>query len=753
MPPVRQCLFHVSNRSRRSLRAGAAAVALAFLFPGATALAQDAAPTGESAAEGVPVAFEADVVEYAEHTDTVTARGNVVLRREGKSLKADRVTWDRKSGKIVANGNIRMIDEDGNQLFTDTLELTDEFKEGAMTNMLLALREGGRLAANSGTRNESGHIILSHAAYSACEVEDSQGCPKTPSWRIIARQVDYDPQRKLVKFRGARLELFGIKLLPVPGLALATDGRAISGLLIPDFRLSPSNGAEVSETYYYRLSDNRDIAATAYAFTKAPPMVSVQYRALTTKGAYQITGYATESERIPIDASTTNTQRNFRGYLFANGRFQLSPNWSITGSIRWASDRTFLRRYNISRDDTLRSTINAERIDDNSYLSISGWAFQTMREGKDQGVVPIALPAFDYRRRFSDPLLGGKFELQLNSLAIMRTNGQDTQRAFASVRWDLTRVTGMGQEITFTGLLRGDVYHSDYNNLTSTAIYRGLSGWQTRGVATAAIDVKWPFVGKFMGGGTQVFTPRVQLVASPTIRNLEVPNEDSRAIELEDSNLFALNRFPGYDRVEDGVRVTYGLDWQAQWPRWQIKTTIGQSYRISSTPNYFPDGTGLASRTSDIVGRTEVRYRDFVKLTHRFRLDKDSLAFRRNEIDLTLGSHKTYLELGYLRLNRDIPPSPEALADREELRVAARIAFARYWSLFGAAVINLTNRNEDPTNNSDGFQPLRTRIGIAYQDDCMEFSFNWRRDFVAPGDVRRGNTFQVHFAFRNIGFR
>jgi LPS-assembly protein len=29
----------------------------------------------------------------------------------------------------------------------------------------------------------------------------------------------------------------------------------------------------------------------------------------------------------------------------------------------------------------------------------------------------------------------------------------------------------------------------------------------------------------------------------------------------------------------------------------------------------------------------------------------------------------------------------------------------------------------------------------------------WRRDYQATGDARRGNSFQVHFALRNLGFR
>jgi LPS-assembly protein len=148
-----------------------------------------------------------------------------------------------------------------------------------------------------------------------------------------------------------------------------------------------------------------------------------------------------------------------------------------------------------------------------------------------------------------------------------------------------------------------------------------------------------------------------------------------------------------------------------------------------------------------------VRYRDFINLVHRFRLDKDNFAIRRNEFDATIGSHRTYVEVGYVKLNRDIATGLEDLQDREELRLAGRVAFKRYWSLFGSAVVNLTDRNEDPTSSSDGFQPLRTRLGLAYLDDCLEVGATWRRDYQSTGDARRGNSFQIHVALRNLGFR
>jgi LPS-assembly protein len=706
-------------------------------------------PTAEGERQ---VAFEASQVDYDSNADMVTASGDVVLRSEDQSVRADSISWDRKSGQIVADGDVRMVDEDGNQLFTDHVELTDELKAGAMTNLLLVLREGGRLAAVTGSRDANGNVVLTRAAYSGCQVETAAGCPKTPSWRITAERVMYDQATKKIRFRGAFFELFGMRVLPLPAMSLAVGGQANSGVTIPDLGYSASNGLELSDSYYWRLADNRDLLLSGYLYSKTAPMVSAQYRALTDIGAYQVTGYFTYGKRIPLGSTVPTTEKDWRGYLDANGRFQLDPYWSVTGSIRLASDRTFLRRYDISRDDRLRSTVDLERIDDDSYFSLAGWATQVLLTDQKQGLVPIALPELDYRRRFDDPWLGGKLEVQVNSLALTRTAGQDTERAFARARWDLRRVTAWGQEVTFTALVRGDVYHSDENATTVTALYRGDPGWQARGVAIAAVDVKWPLVGALLGG-TQVLTPRVQFVASPPIRNLAIPNEDARSIDLEDSNLFALNRFPGYDRIEDGVRMTYGVDWELDRPGWRVRSTIGQSYRLSDKPALFPSGTGLQGRFSDWVGRTEIRFKDFVKFTHRFRLDKDNFAVRRNEIDATVGSDRTYLEVGYLRLNRNLDLSFEDLQDREELRAAGRVAFAKYWSVFGSAVVNLTDKKEDPTNTSDGFQPLRTRLGVAYSDDCLEFGVTWRRDYLQIADARLGNTFQFYLSLKNLGVR
>lgn len=695
------------------------------------------------------IEFSAGKVDYDSVADIITAVGDVVLIREGYRLRADTVVWNRKSGKVTAQGNIRSVGPKGETAYGDSIVLTDSLKDGMIENLLLVLEDGSRLAAQKGSRTD-GIIDLKNAAYSPCAVEDLQGCPKQPSWQVKAVRVKYDPAKKRVKFEGARIELFGLPVIPLPFLSSPIGQKADTGFLVPNIQYSRNNGAEIEIPYFWRLAPNRDLKVSVTAFSKVAPLIQAEFRDLEDNGGFKITGYATYSTRINTIGAPTSSRR-FRGYLDGIGKFQLSPEWSIGGSIRAVSDRTFLRRYDVSRDDRLRSTIAAERIDAASFLSIAGWAVQTLRAGDRQGLTPIALPEIDYRLRLANPVLGGKVQLQANSLFIGRTSGQDTQRAFVSAKWDLRTITRLGQDINLTVFGRGDVYHSDENENTITAIYRGEKGWRTRGIFAAAADVRWPFVGSLLGG-TQILTPRLQIVAAPvTSSNLLVPNEDSRAVDLEDSNLFALNRFPGYDRFEDSYRITYGAEWAFRGNDITVDANIGQSYRLSNRAAIFPDGTGLSEKSSDVTGRTEVRFKDLIKFTHRYRLDKDTLGIRRNEIDATIGTRGTYFQTGYLRLNRNIGPTIEDLADREELRVGGRAKIARYWSIFGSAIVDLTDRREDPFAISDGFDPIRHRLGIAYDDDCLSLALTWRRDYRDTGDARLGNSFLFRLAFRNLG--
>jgi len=715
-------------------------------------MAQQSPPAAQPAVEPM-IDFSADEVTYDTNAEVVTADGRVRMARDGNYLAADRVSWDRKSGRVIAEGNVVAINPTGDKLIGDRVDLTESLKDGTIDNLLIVLESGGRIAAVRGTRTGD-QMELVNAVYSACPVTTEAGCPKEPSWKITAARVTRDAATGRIRFASGRLTILGVTvpLLPVFSIGDGSQGGSFSGALVPGIRLDSHNGLELSLPYYWRLDRNRDLTVTPHIFTGSLPALEARWRHLTSIGAYQLGAFVTYGN-IPdpdqIDLTPTD-RRGFRGYFEGNGRFQLDPNWTVTGSLRAATDKTVARRYDITRDDRLRNFISAERIDMDSYVAIEGWAFQGHRSTDTQERIPIALPAIDARLRLDDPVLGGRVELQANSLAILRIEGQDTQRAFASARWDLRRLTSLGQELTLTAFARADAYHTDEAEETPVDIYRGKNGWQFRGIGAVAADLKWPLVGPLLDG-TQRLTPRIQLVVSPGTKNLDIPNEDARAVDLEDSNLFALNRFPGYDRWEDGSRVTYGFEWAYDRPKWSFYSVVGQSYRLSREPTIFPNGTGLTDRFSDIVGRTRVRYGRLIDFTTRFRIDKDNLALRRGEFDLTVGNDLTYIQAGYLRLNRDISTAIEDLRDKEELRLAGRLQFHRYWSVFGSTVLDLTGKEEDPISLADGFEPVRHRLGITYEDECLELGVAWKRDYERIGEFRKGSTFSINFALKGIG--
>jgi LPS-assembly protein len=720
-----------------------------FLALPSAAHAQDA----PAAAVEPMVDFSANQVIYDSNADLVTAAGQVRMSREGNFLAANQVSWDRKSGRVVAEGDVVVVNPEGDKLVGDRVELTDTLRDGTIDNLLAILESGGRIAAARGSR-AGDRTELVNAVYSPCPVTTAGGCPKNPSWKITAARVTRDAASGRIRFSGGRLNILGVAvpLLPIFSIGDGSQKGGVTGALVPDIRIDSNNGLELSLPYYWRVDRNLDLTITPHIYTHSAPAIEGRWRHLTSLGAYQLGAFLTYGDiPDPDQFDLTPTDRNgVRGYFEGNGRFQLDPYWTVTGSLRAATDKTVARRYDITRDDRLRNFINAERISQDSYISIAGWAFQGLRGSDVQERIPIALPALDARFRFDDPMLGGKVEVQANSLAILRIEGQDTQRAFASARWDLRRVTSMGQELTLTAFGRADAYHTDESAETAVDIYRGRDGWQYRAIGALAADLRWPLVGPLLGG-TQRLTPRVQLVLTPPTPNLKIPNEDARAVDLEDSNLFALNRFPGYDRWEDGSRVTYGVEWALDRPKWAVQAVIGQSYRLTRDPSIFPDGTGLTDRFSDIVGRTRIRFGRFIDLTHRYRVDKDSFAIRRNELDLTVGTNLTYAQIGYLRLNRDIAPTVEDLRDKEELRLAGRWQFQRYWSVFGSTVLDLTGKDEDPLSLADGYEPVRHRLGITYEDDCLELGVAWKRDYERIGEFKKGSTFSINFALKGIG--
>ena len=126
------------------------------------------------------------------------------------------------------------------------------------------------------------------------------------------------------------------------------------------------------------------------------------------------------------------------------------------------------------------------------------------------------------------------------------------------------------------------------------------------------------------GGAAETIQPVAQLVWSE-VSGGEVPDEDSRVAELDEGNLFALNRFPGQDRSETGARLNLGVSYDRIAEGWQFNGYVGRILRFSDE-DQFDEATGLNGKWSDWLVSGQVGIGDALTLTNRAVFD-DNIDF------------------------------------------------------------------------------------------------------------------------------
>ena len=135
------------KRAQRWLRAAASAVALCSAMP---ALAQFLASG--------PVLISADAITHDQATGIVTASGKVEVSTATQTLLADVITWDPHSDKVRAVGNVALMQPDGEVVFADETELTDQFRNGFVSGLRVLLADQSRFAAAQATQIGRAHV-------------------------------------------------------------------------------------------------------------------------------------------------------------------------------------------------------------------------------------------------------------------------------------------------------------------------------------------------------------------------------------------------------------------------------------------------------------------------------------------------------------------------------------------------------------------------------------------------------------------
>ncbi|MGE0252505.1 MAG: LPS-assembly protein LptD [Dongiaceae bacterium] len=677
-----------------------------------------------------PIVLEADRIDYNEESGVATASGHVTLQQNGRTLKADKIVYNQSNDSVSAVGNIRLQEEGGETIFADYVELSDEMKNGVIQELKIRLTDDSRLAAREATRKDGTRNEMRNAVFSPCK--SCKG--ESPLWQIKAKKVVHDETTHDIAYRDARIELAGTPVLYTPYLSHPDPTvKRRTGFLSPSLAGSQELGTIIKTPYYWALRPYRDLTLTPMYVSNDGTLLNTEYRERFHNGdlRLQFSGGDLETKRGLV----RRDQTSIRGHIDAGLALNLSDEWKFNADIQAASDPTYLRRYRLSQldEDVLTSRLQGQGFFDRNYANIRALAFQGLRNIDDNRRTPYILPQASYFYVGHENTLGGTINVQTDMLNLVREEGAESRRLVIAGDWERDFTTRGGHIFSLnTGLIATGYHVSDVPSPAGEQ-----DGFTGRALPHIAADWRYPLIRS--AAVTTVIEPRVGIVLSPNSSNKEtIPNEDSQTFDFDDTNLFSIKRFPGFDKLAGGQRINYGINVGVYDGARGASAFIGQSWRVREDDTY-NRGTGAENNFSDVVGRVLINPSRDLDIVYRFRLNTEDTQLRRNELGLTNRRGRVKLGIDYLFIDR-LAGSGE-FPEREEVALRSAIQIAEFWTLSGRIIKDL--------GNADATRLART--ALTYSDECLTASLGFERDFTDDGENKPSSSIMFRVNLKYLG--
>jgi LPS-assembly protein len=731
----------------------------------------------------------ADVARVGDRLEASREEGDRLYARfQNHALRTRRLTYDLATGIATAQGEVELTAPDGATVFADYLELTDGAQTGVAVNFATRLQDGSSLMAATAVRRSETVNELNYAVFTPCPICDEEGRPKEPTISIQAQRVIQDESLRAVLYRNAVFKVKGVPVLFLPFFAHPdpTVERA-SGFLVPEIGFDQERGLSWEQPYLIVVSPSEDWLISPQFNSEVEPLLNLQWRRRFADGTVIARGGYTyarnfgdfDADDDGVDDVPQPLDREHRSYVLASGAFDPAGPWRWGFTGERTSDKTLFDRYDVrdpyadnglyhGDERRLISQVYAERQTPRSYLSFAAFAIQSLRvtqfndtapglnRFEPDGALPIAAPLVEGRWEPGGPVFGGRLRLSGSAVALFRDDftgapvlrpealpigpapaeGVDSRRVTGRVEWRRTLISAAG--VRWEPFVDGrmDVY--SIADLPAP----GLEADQTvtRGRATVGLDVSWPLIRTLSGGADLIFEPLGQISAS-TDADLDprVPNEDSQVLDLDESSLFRIDRFPGEDLYEGGLRFTGGARATLRWSEdRQASLFVGRSWRAAPEPGLLTasgddpsvlyDATGLAEETSDWVVQGTFEPHDGVRAWGRATID-DSGEVRRAEAAVEgRWGRRSGGSVIYVMDNSNPVDGP---LNRNYAFVEGSVQqfVVGNWGVAGSGVYDL---------DRDLF--VRSEVGLLFDDDCVRFEIGFRRDNtrVRPSGASEG---------------
>ncbi|RCL02821.1 MAG: LPS-assembly protein [Candidatus Tokpelaia sp. JSC188] len=712
----------------------------------------------------------ADKLVFDHDTDTITAEGGVQIRYSGNRIVARHVSYNQKTKRVIAEGNVKIVDAKGFKLYAKRIDLTDDLGEGFINSLRLETLDKTYFTAESATRNREQMTIFNNGVYTACEFCQRK-LRKDVSWQIKAKRIIWNNNAKNIRFENSKFEIFGIPIAKLSTFEIADSTvKRKNGFLAPHFSYKSYLGFAIKNSYFWNLAPNYDFTFSTTGYSKEGILTQGEWRHLLEKGEYNIRfSYLYQTKRNNLDYWIPEQHKTNRYMFSTKGQFTINPCWVYGWDIMAESDSNFGRTYEISgyNEAVQRSQIYLKGLYGRNYFNMHFYHFNIqeniLRNDPEQNIYkqhyskqPWVLPRIDYTFIPEKAVFDGelKFTANLQMLYREKTDfalSNAAVKSFASIsrtnthltnklQWKRTFINNYGFVFTPIFSIRSDIIDNYKNNPQTDQYYNTLHG-----MATIGLETHYPLL-LITDNSSHIIEPIAQIF----VRNNEqytnrYVNEDAQSFVFDATTLFLCDKFSGYDRLEGGTRANIGVRYSTNFNNnWSIYGLTGQSYQLIGRNSYdFNDviyisaNSGLEGARSDYVAMLSIDDGNGFTLTSRGRLDKKNLIIRRGEIDLQKRFNPLMFGLQYAYIERQA--DYEYAQNRQEISVRNDFRLNDKWQLSA-------NASYDIVSNT----LIDTGTKLSYQNECVELAFGYLRS-RSPREHAISHKWNFLISFRTIG--
>lgn len=568
---------------------------IALLGVSAGAAAQTPSAPAAQAVNG-STSIDAESIEAISELE-ISARGDVVLRREDTTLSTDSLRLNREFGLLEAEGEVDL--RRGRDRFTGKrLRYNTEDGTGELEGPTYLIQREG-IARGTADRIEflgKDRFKLENATFTTC-------APGNDDWVLKVRELELDYETEEAYAKSPKMRLLDTTIAALPFATLPLENRRRSGLLTPHFSQSSQRGAEISVPYYWNIAPEQDATLTPVYMRKRGEQLKTDYRYLgkTFTGDWKV-------DYTPNDRELETSRYNIA--LLHKSQFTddlgLQLNWNRVSDYRYFTDFS-----SQIQQVTLGNVPREAMI---TYRGASrGWTYgavtrvQTFQTLQDPAV-PQQPEDIPYRRVPQVSLSAGRNNLGgFADLSLPAEYAQFTHLVLVEgIR--MTAKPTLATPVLAPGWYLTPKVGAHYGSYSLRRTAPTQPASQSVTVPWASLDTGLAFdrtADWFGTSVTQTFEPRIYYVYAPYRDQDQIPIFDTGLNDFNYAQIFSENRFSGGDRFGDADEVTVAATSRvlAAGGQETFRATLGQRFYFKDEQvGLTPTSPLRTNRASDILG-------------------------------------------------------------------------------------------------------------------------------------------------------